>query len=790
MNEQELDQILNEMRQEEPDAAAEAAVRERVWNNLSAGPLCLQFRAEFDDYRAGGLAESQRMLLEDHLTRCAGCRRAFNSATVVTMTPAAAPKRRFAVPRWAIAAGVAAVSLYLGRNVLDQALAPSGPRATVEASTGAVYAANAATLANGAAVGDGEVVRTAAGTRTHLRLADGSVVEVNERTELSVKAAWSGATIYLDRGDIIVRAAKQRNGYLKVVTRDSEAAVKGTIFTVSAGTAGSLVGVVEGSVAVTQAGGEKLLKPGEKAATSEALSKVSVKEAVSWSEEREKHFGLLAELASIEKQLPAPAPRTAGRIASLLPPDVQIYAAIPNLGPTLNSAVALIEQRSADNAVLREWWASRSAGEMKQMMDRVRVLSPMLGDELTFLLVAPKTPLMVAEVKPGQETALKAELTKLIPAPAAFQVSNGLMLISDSAAHLSTLAGQLGQGARSPFGLELSKRYARGVAWIIGADMTAAPASAAPAISGADQVKFVFAEQRTVQGVEENEATVIFKGPRTGMASWLAAPGSAGSAEYVSADAVMAFSAATRNPRQIMDELSAMAPGFADTLRQMEAKTGVNPANDLAAALGTDFTFAVETATIPIPGWIAAVEVYQPATLNTTIARLAEAYNREAPAERKVVLKRETVEGREWHSLTLSGIGLQWTFDRGYWIVSMDRAVAARALATRAGGFALVRSATFKGQMPTLAGVHPSGFAWFNLGEASGMLQSLAPSPQLKKFLAVREPSLITFNGETERIQVASRTRLTSLMLDTMVNAGLSGAHGQRSVTKKVLKAN
>jgi hypothetical protein len=268
----------------------------------------------------------------------------------------------------------------------------------------------------------------------------------------------------------------------------------------------------------------------------------------------------------------------------------------------------------------------------------------------------------------------------------------------------------------------------------------------------------------------------MFSGPRTGVASWLAAPGSSGSAEYASADAVAVISAATRNPRQIMEELASLAPGFADQLREVQAKTGVNPINDIAAALGTDFTLSLETASIPIPGVILAIEVYQPATLNATIARLVENYNRQAPAERKLVLKQESADGRDWHSLTLSGFGLQWTFDRGYWIISTDRAVTVRALATRAGGFPLIRSAQFKGQMPTLAGVQTSGFAWFNLGSAADIISSLASSPQLKKFLAIREPSLITFNGETERIQVASRTRFTSLMLDTMVNFGVRSA--------------
>ncbi len=59
----------------------------------------------------------------------------------------------------------------------------------------------------GAAIGEKERIRTGPGTQAVLRLADGSTVDVNERTELFVTAAWSGLSIHLLRGDVIVKAA-------------------------------------------------------------------------------------------------------------------------------------------------------------------------------------------------------------------------------------------------------------------------------------------------------------------------------------------------------------------------------------------------------------------------------------------------------------------------------------------------------------------------------------------------------------------------------------------------------
>ncbi|MCX6607738.1 MAG: FecR family protein [Acidobacteria bacterium] len=767
MNEQNLDQILDEIRQQDVSAAELKTAQDRVWAKLATPPACAEFRA---DYGKTDLTEARRFLLDDHLTRCVECRRVLTSpssakANVIAMP--VKPARRFTVPKWAIAAGVAAVALVAGRDRLDSLLAPSGPRATVEAISGAAYGMGGEALAAGVALGEGQVIRTGRGTRSTLKLADGSTVEVNESSELSVKAAWSGQSIYLERGDVIVHAAKQRRGGLRVVTRDSVATVRGTIFTVSTGTAGSLVGVMEGSVAVNQPNhADQLLKPGERSATSVTLERVSLKEAVSWSPNADQYYGLLAELAAIEKKLVAPAARTQARLVAALPLDPIVYGALPNLGPTLTQAVSLIEQRSNQSAVLKDWWQSSQATEMKQMVERVRTLSPLLGDELVFVLTKSRIPLVLAEVKPGQQEAVKAALDPMETMPYAF--ASGLLVLSDSPADLATVLPQLGKGSLTPFAAEVARHYLQGVTSLFGVDLAAFPQQAV-----AGEARYLFFDQRA----DDNEISLAFAGPRTGIASWLATPAAASSAEYVSSDAVFAFSAATRNPRQIFDELTAQIgrwnPSWIEGLRKAEAETGVQFSTDLAAALGTDFTFAVETPTLPIPGWILAIEAYRPETYTATMRRLVDTYNRR-PGATPLTMQQEKVNGVDWYSLQIAGqsIQLHWTFDRGYLVQGGDRAVVQRAVATRSGGFPLVRSAKYRAQQPSASGLHQSGFLWINVGDAFGNLAGLVENPSYRKLLENREPSLLTFTGETERIRSASRTRISSLLLDMFLTQG------------------
>ena len=784
MNEHELDKTLDEIRLQDAPAGELAAAQERVWQKLSTPGLCQEFRAQFAEYRNGTLASQRMQLMQDHLMRCVDCRRAFAAFegrnNVIAMP--AVRTRKSTLPYWAMAAGVTLAALWAGRDRADAMLAPGGPRATVQSINGMAYGLDGNSLTAGAPLAEAQVFRTGAGARAMLNLSDGSTVEVNESSQLFVRAAWSGQSIHLERGDVIVHAAKQRRGSLRVITRDSVASVKGTVFTVSTGNVGSLVGVVEGSVAVDQSNGNQLLKPGEQANTNAALSQITVREAVAWSPNAEQYFTLLAEFAAIEKKLPALPARTELRLLNALPLNAVIYGAIPNLGPTINQAVAMIEQRSTESPVLKQWWQSASGAETKALVDRVKALYPLLGDEIVFVLLHTGTtdmPALLAEVKGGQQAAVKAAIDKLTSTKVYYQFVGNLLVVSGNQAELNSVLGQLGKGAATPFAAEIAKHYKRGVSSLLGVDLAEFQKSATKVkeleLAGVGNLRYLFVEQRNPSTGEENEASLTFAGSRTGMASWLGTPAAAGSAEYVSSDALFAFSAATRNPRQIFDEMVSMMSrldsNFTKALREAEAKTGVQFSTDLAAALGTDFTVAVEAATIPIPGWVAAMEVYRPELYNATMRNLVNAFNREADQQMKLVWTEETVNGRAWTKVQLAGqpFSMHWTFDRGYLVQGMDRALVLKAINTRTNGFPLVRSAKYRDQLPTSSGLHQSGFVWVNLGGTLSGFASMAPNAGVQKLLATREPGLLTFMGETERITSASRTRLSSLLFDMLL---------------------
>jgi uncharacterized protein (TIGR03435 family) len=147
-------------------------------------------------------------------------------------------------------------------------------------------------------VDQGETIRAHRAGGAVLALSDGSRIEMRSRSELTLERADDGVRIRLNRGGIIVNAAKQRTGHLSVQTKDVTVSVVGTVFLVNAEEHGSRVAVIEGEVRVQQGSTDKTLQPGDQVATSPALSPAPITEEIEWSRNAERHRVLLQQSAT------------------------------------------------------------------------------------------------------------------------------------------------------------------------------------------------------------------------------------------------------------------------------------------------------------------------------------------------------------------------------------------------------------------------------------------------------------------------------------------------------------
>ncbi len=799
MSDDRLERALEAMKQEDVDTATLEAARARAWNEVAsaAGTGCAEFRPDFPAYLNATLAGSRRVLMDDHLSRCPACRTSLATLKGDRKVIAMPQRTSSRWARWATMAAAAALvlgALYLGRDAIDAMMAPGGPRATVVSASGALYRLPGETLAAGAEIGEKDLVRTGPGAHAVLRLADGSLIDVNGRTELFVTTAWSGRTIHLQRGDVIVQAAKQRRGDLRVLTRDSIASVRGTVFAVSAGMGGSVVSVVEGSVAVNQPGREVVLSPGEQAASNPVLA-TSVEHAISWSPDAEQYLALLASFAKIERQLAASTPhelRTTSALLSYLPAGAFAFGSIPNLGGTIGQALVLAEQQTAENAAFKAWWTSETGVQLRHMVDRIRSVSSLIGEEVVFSAASAgprnEVPMVMARVLPGKKAELTVALDGLFTeageSTRPFSVSDDLMVVSTSQPNLTWALSSLGQGAGSPFAAAIGGRYSRGVGWLMAVDtapiFTMAAGDDAPPIELAAMLgpKYVFVEQRAPAGAEENEVTLQFGGQRKGMASWLAESGSGGAAEYLPAEALVAGYVSMREPWQLFQEFTALMtkqnPNLTGDLTLAEEKLGTGYVENLTAALGTEWAFALTGFSVNGPAWVMAGVANNPAIIDSSLQTLATVFNGELkPDEQhmRIAFGQENAGGRTWNTLKAGTLpfGVIWTYDRGYLVAASDRASAERAIATRNGGAQLVWSPEFLAQLPSSAGMHPSAFGWVNAKGALGLIGAFAQSQALSELLATRDPVLVVFNGSAEQIRAASRTRLSGLVMNVML---------------------
>jgi len=850
MKNEKFDQLLSAIRNEHVDDKIVAEAGDRVRKSL-AGPdpavsphilrTCEDFQSLIPAYLAKQLAPARAMLFEDHVHACVACRHAVEHARdgekqrVWTLEP---KRSRSFGWRWATAA-VAAVALVT--FAFSNGLLPGQHvvRAEVQTVDGPLYAVdgeNVHLVPAGYQIRNGEEIRTAKASTAVVRLIDGSLVEMGPRADLSVSRQWRGTTIHLQGGQVIVQAAKQRAGRrLYVATDDGLVSVKGTIFSVNRGVKGSRVAVIEGVVRVDFADTSADLTAGQQATSSSAVSKVPVKSEIAWSRDSAKYLALLGDFSILQKQfaaIPGPGLRYSSDLLPLAPNHTVVYAAIPNLANTIGEANRLFQDRLQQSPTLRDWWKQQQKGKgpkIEDVLDQVKNFSSYLGDEVVFAVGREGTnytaPVVLARVhQPGLDAFLQSEAKQFntnpqqtelqivrdpwsfTPAanhPLLVYLTNDLLIASPDLPQLQMAASRAKQSSGSqfvgtPFYEQIANSYQQGVEYLFSVDMEQIVAQNVQADSGRHNlppgigdVKFLMMGHREIAGKSESHADLTFANERQGVAAWLAAPASMGSLEFVSPEASMVTSAVVKNPRSIMEELFKMAgsgdPEFSEHLAEFESKAGVNVLNDIAAPLGGEVTMAFDGPMIPTPRWKLIFEVYDPTTLQLTIEKLIDSFNRENTQGHTLQVTRKQVGSRTYFTISSPSqvnYEIDYAFVDSYLIAAPDMGTISRAIQTREAGYTLTHSSTFQALLPTDGYTNFSAIFYHNVGPVIGPLadklkSSGALNPQQRQSVdaltANTAPGMIYAYGEPNRITVASNTGFMGFDLGTLLTMGHNG---------------
>src|ERR1700683_3076432 len=449
MSDHKFDRLLSEIRNERVDDQMVSQAANRVWGSLtdsSAAELsthrlrsCEDFQALVPAYLDKKLPEARRFLFEDHVHQCVPCRHtveqarsgeaqsaqrpAWQPASPITL-PARSESRGFPAWRWAMTAAAAAVvvagALALANGIFPGQHAVRGAVQNVDGSLYAVSDEQVRLIPAGYQIRNGDEIRTAKGSNAVVRLLDASLVEMGERSDLSVSREWRGTTIHLDGGSVIVQAAKQRTGRLYVATDDCLVSVKGTIFSVNHGTKGSRVAVIEGVVRVASGDQTTDLTAGGEATSNSSVGKVPIQNEVAWSRNSAKYLALLGDFAVLQKQIeaiPGPGLRYSSDLLAYVPDNTVVYAAVPNLAATLGEASELFQQRLQQSPALQSWWREQQRGKgpkLGDMIEKIKNLSGYLGDEIVFTVAKDGatygSPVILAKVtQPGMEKFLQGE---------------------------------------------------------------------------------------------------------------------------------------------------------------------------------------------------------------------------------------------------------------------------------------------------------------------------------------------------------------------------------------------
>ena len=852
-----LEKAIAAVRDDQAGFEAEQAATANAWQRISQAvgieatlsPLnriegCADILRLLPDFEAHKLSPARAMLVADHLRECATCRVQANvHKNVGSILPWRADSvvrpQNWSFGQYALAASLviaAVVGVAIGRSGW---LAPSGYRAALESVDGTLYRVDAGgehRAQPGDQFGEGETVRTASGSRAMLRLRDGSLVEMNGRSELCVSVGWRNTSVNLGRGIVIVQAAKRKTGHLYVQTPDARIAVTGTIFSVNSGIKGSRVSVIEGTVQVAQAAGDAVLRAGDQVTTNAAVGEVPVREEISWSENRDKYLALLAEFSRLQKKIESiklPDLRYDSRLLSVVPNGSVVYVGIPNYGEALAQANQLFRQQLSQSQVLREWWEQQGPGrndggtDFNRTIETIHSLSQYVGKEIVFSCTGGPghegTVLALAQIaRPGLREFLVSQMQqKKAPQDLHLLSASDLATVTPTdnrdlyvlitsefvaaSPSVSTLTQVIHRWswpdssgfAESDFGKRVASEYGSGAGLLVAVNLEqieryhALMAQPTPhgdilQSAGFANLKYLIAQRKDYDGKASNTAELSFNGPRGGVASWLAAPAPIGALDFVTPNAAGIGAIVSKSPALMVDDLFAIVSGVNPngeaSLAKEQAELNLDLRNDLAASLGGEAALALDGPLLPTPSWKLIVEVYDPSRLQYSIGKLVEAVNRSATQNNRpgLTLDQRDIDGRAFYTIhsqdPLMPVEMHYTFADGYLVAAASRGLVEESLRTRGKGDSISHSDKFRALFPADQHANVSGLIYQNLAPVIAPIRGQISATQLQSIqtlVANSEPSIICAYGDENQIELASNSKTLGIDLKTLAISAL-----------------
>ena len=527
-----------------------------------------------------------------------------------------------------------------------------------------------------------------------------------------------------------------------------------------------------------------------------------------------KYPGLLPEfgqlLEKLQHEVQSPPARGQSRLLPLLPESTVFYAALPNYGEASHQALAIFEREVQQNPVLHAWWQqgdlAANGPKAEDALEKVYQFSQYLGDEIVVSGAAeggkPPSLVIISELrKPGlkdfiqqmakefggnSEPAVRVlEVQELATARDTRPAQQLVVLVRPDFVVTALDVGALRsfnarldkkstEFSSTPFGQRVAQAYEGGAVVVVAADLQKIVSQIPVGTdqnqklfqqSGFADVKYLVWEHKTVDGQAGSQMELTFTSPRHGVASWLAAPGTLGSMDFLSPKAVMAGAILLKDPAQIFDDIEGLAsaqnPNALAALAQMEQGLKLSLKDDLFSHLSGEIAYEADNLPSTNPPWRVILKVANPnedpKRLQSTMDALLATMQGSA--------RQSEDGGVTYHTLVIPSrqktTEISYAFVDGYWIIASSREAVTEAIRRHRSGESLAKSRKLLESMPPGHPSEVSALLYEDAAAAAAMgLQQISPAlaESLSRVTADASPMVIAAYGEESALREASRS--------------------------------